>query len=85
MSASAPQYAASYRAARSAGEVWTMRDAEGFPVPEMDSGARAMPVWSTRSSVERATGYDVAPKAVMQTLAGLDNVEPREQREVTLS
>lgn len=119
MSASAPQYAAFYDEARREGQVWTVRDADGFPAPETSGGSRAMPFWSKRSRVERivatvpaydsfdivaiplvdfegrwlpglerdgllvginwsgkrATGYDVAPTAVMQTLAGLAKTE----------
>ena len=113
MSASAAQYAAFYAEALQGGEVWTVRDAKGYPAPETTTGSRAMPFWSKRSraerivatapayagfevvpvpldafrdrwlpglerdgllvgvnwSGERATGYDVAPTAVQQTLA----------------
>lgn len=123
MSTAAAHYAAFYREARDGGEVWTVRDDDGFPAPETTSGARAMPFWSRRSRVERivaaapayaafdivtvplpefrsrwlpglerdgllvginwsgesATGYDVAPLAVMKTLAGLDKMKmPKE-------
>ncbi len=83
MSTSAAHYAAFYIEAREGGEVWTVRDAGGFPAPETGTGARAMPFWSKRSRVERVVanasayaGFDIAsiPLAEFRTrwLPGLE-------------
>ena len=36
-----------------AGEVWSVRDADGLPVPKNAEGRRAMPFWSKKSRAER--------------------------------
>jgi hypothetical protein len=53
MSTSAAQASAFYDESRQGGEVWTVRDAGGYPAPNTADGARAMPFWSKRSRAER--------------------------------
>jgi hypothetical protein len=50
---SASQAAAFCRDVASAGAVWTIRDAGGFPAPKNSEGRRAQPFWSSRSRAER--------------------------------
>jgi hypothetical protein len=47
--ASAAGAATFYRDVVKAGEVWTIRDAEGFPTSTNASGETTMPFWSSRS------------------------------------
>lgn len=68
MSASAAQYTAFYAEAIQGGEVWTVRDVNGYPAPETTTGSRAMPFWSKRSRAERVVstapayaGFEVVP------------------------
>jgi hypothetical protein len=53
MSQAASQYAAFVRDIAKSRRVWTIRDDGGFPAPKTSGGIRAMPFWSSRSSVER--------------------------------
>jgi hypothetical protein len=50
---SAAQADAFYVEVLEGGEVWTVKDADGFPAPQGTCGARAMPFWSRRSRVQR--------------------------------
>lgn len=66
MSTAAAQAAAFFAEATSSGEVFGLRDAQGFPAPENGSGDRAMPFWSKRSraakvcaSVPAYSGFEV--------------------------
>ncbi|GAA2080806.1 DUF2750 domain-containing protein [Aeromicrobium tamlense] len=52
MSISAAHVERFYTEASDRGEVWTIRDAGGYPAPEDATGRRAMPFWSLRSRVE---------------------------------
>jgi hypothetical protein len=52
MSISAAQADAFYKEVLEHGEVWTIRDAGGFPAPEAD-GVRAMLFWSLASRAQR--------------------------------
>ena len=36
-----------------ASAVWTLEDENGIPAPDVGSGRRAMPFWSSRERVER--------------------------------
>lgn len=49
MSTAAAQAAAFFDEAKSGGEVFGIKDANGFPAPENGSGERAMPFWSKHS------------------------------------
>jgi hypothetical protein len=53
MSTSAAHAAAFYREVAAGKSVWTVRDAGGFPAPQLSDGRRAQPFWSTRSRAER--------------------------------
>jgi hypothetical protein len=53
VSASGSQAAAFWRDIAKSGEVWTVEDDGGIPAPKASDGRRALPVWSTRSRVER--------------------------------
>lgn len=52
VSISAAHADAFYDEAVSQGEVWGIRDEDGFPAPESD-GRRVMPFWSTESRAQR--------------------------------
>jgi hypothetical protein len=63
---SAAQAAAFYREAVDGGEVWAVRDQEGYPAPKNPAGQRAMPFWSKESRAARVVaqvpayrGFDV--------------------------
>lgn len=60
VSTSAAQADAFYREVVNRGEVWAIRDVDGFPAPE-SSDRRAMPFWSEESRalkiVERVQAY----------------------------
>lgn len=53
MSVSAAHASAFYREVIANGEVWTLKDENGFPAPRNSEGKRAMPFWSLRSRAER--------------------------------
>lgn len=55
MSTSAAQAAAFFREAVAGGEVFVVKDDNGFPAPENGSGDRAMPFWSKRTRAEKVT------------------------------
>ena len=55
MSASAAHADAFYAEVLRDGQVWAIRDADGFPAPETDR--RAMPFWSSRSRAEKITEH----------------------------
>ncbi len=57
MSISAAHADAFYAESIEAGEVYTVRDRDGFPAPETTNGARAMPFWSKRSRAERVVAF----------------------------
>ena len=52
MTVSAAQADAFYKEVLAHGEVWGIRDVDGFPAPRSD-GRRAMPFWSSRSRAQR--------------------------------
>lgn len=52
MTVSAPQAAAFFSEVLATGEVFTIKDADGFPAPRNGSGDRAMPFWSKRSRAQ---------------------------------
>jgi hypothetical protein len=49
---SAAQADAFYNEVLDGGEVWTLKDAGGYPEPRGTDAARAMPFWSRRSRVQ---------------------------------
>lgn len=55
-----PQSAAAastfYREVSSAGTVWTIRDATGFPQPKGTDGQRAQPFWSSQQRAAHVVG-----------------------------
>jgi hypothetical protein len=53
MAISAAQANSFYEEIFQTGEVWTIRDDDGFPAPENADGQRAMPFWSLRSRAEK--------------------------------
>lgn len=53
MSQSASQAAEFYREVAGTREVWTIRDAGGFPAPMTQSGVRSQPFWSSRSRAQK--------------------------------
>jgi hypothetical protein len=53
MSQVASQAALFYRDVARTGEIWTIRDAGGFPAPMNSEGQRSQPFWSSRSRVEK--------------------------------
>lgn len=53
MSQSASQAAAFYRDVAKSKEFWTVADKDGIPAPKNPSGQRAMPLWSSKTRVER--------------------------------
>lgn len=53
MSTSAAQAAAFFAEAVTGGQVFAIKDADGFPAPVNRSGDRAMPFWSKRSRAEK--------------------------------
>src|SRR5450755_572544 len=67
VSTSAAQADAFYREVVSGGEVWGIRDGDGFPAPE-SGDHRAMPFWSAESRavriverIEAYQGFEVVP------------------------
>ena len=52
VSSSAAQAHAFYAEVLDRGEVWAIRDGNGYPAPEAD-GRRAMPFWSSRARAQR--------------------------------
>jgi hypothetical protein len=64
VSQSASQAAAFFREIVVQRTVWFVRDDHGSPAPEVASGARAMPYWSSRARAGRAAdvwGNDLRP------------------------
>jgi len=53
VSQSASQAAAFYREVGGTCVMWTVEDDEGVPAPKTRSGRRALPLWSSRSRVQR--------------------------------
>ncbi|NMH86135.1 DUF2750 domain-containing protein [Flavivirga algicola] len=53
MSQSASQASIFYRDVESSNRLWTIKDSGGFPAPKNSSGKRVMPVWSSKSRVEK--------------------------------
>jgi hypothetical protein len=68
VTASAAQAVAFYTEALAHGQVWGVRDANGFPAPLNGEGVRAMPFWSTKSRAERVV-------AKVPAFAGFEPVE----------
>ncbi|WP_343442043.1 DUF2750 domain-containing protein [Micromonospora schwarzwaldensis] len=64
MSQSGSQAAAFFREVAGHQTVWFVRDAQGSPAPEISSGTRAMPYWSSQARAQRAAdvwGNDLRP------------------------
>lgn len=53
VSVSAAQSAAFFTESAKGGEVFGIKDGQGFPAPENGSGERAMPFWSKRSRADK--------------------------------
>lgn len=53
MSTSGAQADAFYQEILRHGQVWAIRDSEGFPAPFGESGVRTMPFWSLASRAEK--------------------------------
>jgi hypothetical protein len=77
MSLSGAHKAAFRREVAQGGQVYTIRDPEGYPAPTLDDGRRAVPFWSkpTRAQliVEHVTaysGFEVVPIPVDDWLSG---------------
>jgi hypothetical protein len=57
------------------GQVWTVRDGDGYPAPVSQHGQRAMPFWSSRFRAQRVVdrvpayqGFEVVPIAFQEWL-----------------
>lgn len=64
MSRSGSQAAAFFHEVARHQLVWFVRDDQGSPAPEVSSGVRAMPYWSSRARAQRAAniwGNDLRP------------------------
>lgn len=76
MSQSGSQAAAFFREIAVQRAVWFVRDDQGSPAPEVPSGARAMPYWSSRARAQRAAdvwGNDLCPASIsLETWRAVD-------------
>jgi hypothetical protein len=77
MSLSGAHKAAFRRETTQEGRVFAIRDAEGYPAPESDSGQRCVPFWSkpTRAQlivkhISAYNGFEVVPIPVEEWLSG---------------
>jgi hypothetical protein len=53
MSTASSHAHAFYRQVAKTGELWTIRDSQGFPTPKSSDGKRAHPFWSSLSRVNK--------------------------------
>lgn len=77
MTISAAQTDAFYAEALEAGEVWTLRDADGYPAPLGTADARAMPFWSRPSRVQHIIDNIPAYRAFEPTSVSLSDWRSR--------
>lgn len=74
---SAAQASAFYREVLRDGQVWGIRDENGFPSPVNTDGFRAMPFWSLRSRAERVIATVEAYAGFEPVPIGLDEFRTR--------